>query len=113
MGAFGNIFPIVPSSELIGKSLLEAEQSILELEVEIKPLQSKIYDLQSDVNYFQGYHTAKRYLGETRQELRQLAYRSVNEIRNLRILLEDLDENTQNVLLKISILRMKDLIIET
>jgi len=49
----------------------------------------------------------------TRQELIQLADRTVSEVRDLEIVLEDLDTGNQNVLFKIFMTRMKDLMIET
>jgi len=49
----------------------------------------------------------------TRQELTQLADRTVSEVRDLEIVLEDLDTGNQNVLFKIFMTRMKDLMIET
>merc|ERR1712154_76428 len=49
----------------------------------------------------------------TRQELLQLAKRTVTEVRDLKIVLEDLDTGNQNVLFKIFMTRMKDLMIET
>jgi len=49
----------------------------------------------------------------TRQELIQLADRTVSEVRDLEIVLEDHDTGNQNVLFKIFMTRMKDLMIET
>merc|ERR1712154_276590 len=50
---------------------------------------------------------------ETRQGLRKLAQQTVTEVRDLKILLEDLDKNEDPVLLKTSLDKMKDLMIET
>jgi len=49
----------------------------------------------------------------TRQELVQLADRTVTEVRDLKIVLEDLETGNQNVLFKIFMTRMNDLMIET
>jgi len=98
-------------TEKVVESLLEAEQNLLELEVDLKTLQYKVPELQIEGNYFPDYNKAKSYLRETRQELRELAYRTVIEVRDLKILLEDLDNDP--VLLKISLGKMKDLMIET
>jgi len=111
--------------EKVSDSLTEAEQNILEMEAELKSLKSKIPQLQDEGNFFPDYNKAKRYLRETRQELRELAHRTVTEVRDLKILLEDLDETNDNendndkskskqsFLLKISIDKMKSLMIET
>merc|ERR1712001_4118 len=56
---------------------------------------------------------AKRYLRETRQELRELAHRTVTEEKNLRMLLDDLDNGKEPLLLKLTIDRMKVLMKET
>merc|ERR1711953_569347 len=50
---------------------------------------------------------------QTRQELRELAQRTVSDVRDLKILLEDLDKSDDTVLLQVSIEKMKDLMIET
>jgi hypothetical protein len=91
--------------------LLGAEQNLLDIEVDLKTLQYKVPELQIEGNYFPDYNKAKSYLRETRQELRELAYRTLIEVRDLKILLEELDNDP--VLLKISLGKMKDLMIET
>merc|ERR1712066_732207 len=109
--------------EKVSDSLTEAEQNILEMEAELKSLKSKIPQLQDEGNFFPDYNKAKRYLRETRQELRELAHRTVSDVRDLKILFEALDETNDNdndkskskqsFLLKISIDKMKSLMIET
>jgi len=97
--------------EIISESLKEAEKNILEMDVELKLLETD--ELQFEDNYFPAYNEAKRYLRETRQGLRKLAQRTVKDVRDLKILLEDLDKSNDPVLLKASLDTMKDLMIET
>jgi len=97
--------------ENVAASLKEAEKAILEMDAELKLLETE--ELQFEDNYFPKYNEAKRYLRESRQKLRKLADRTVHEIRDLKILLKNLDENKDTVLLKTSLDKMKDLMIET
>jgi len=97
--------------EKISVSLKEAEQNILEMEIELKTLESD--ELKFEDNYFPAYNEAKSYLRETRQGLRKLAHRTVADVRDLKLLLEDLDKNEDTVFLKTAINRMKDLMIKT
>jgi len=109
----------------VSYSVKEAEQNILEMEAELKSLQSKIPQLQDEGNFFPDYNKAKRYLRETRQELRELAHRTVTDVKVLKIFFEALDETNDNenenekskskqsILLKFSIDKMKNLMIET
>merc|ERR1712203_860486 len=84
--------------DTIAESLKIAEKNIQEMDAELKLLEDE--ELQFEDNYFPAYNEAKRYLRETRQGLRKLAGKTVTEVRDLRILLEDLD-------------KMKELMIET
>merc|ERR1712045_783918 len=93
--------------DTIAESLKIAEKNIQEMDAELKLLESE--ELQFEDNYFPAYNEAKRYLRETRQGLRKLAGRTVTEVRDLRILLEDLDKDEDPVLLKASLDKMKDL----
>jgi len=105
---------ILGGSQLIKdviKSLLEAERNILEMQAELKLLETE--EMKFEDNYFPKYNEAKRYLRETRQELRELAYRTVTEVRDLKVLLEDLDKTNDHFFLKNAIDQMKDLMIET
>jgi len=66
--------------------------------------------------YFEAFNEAKFYLKQTRQELRRLVYRTVNNRRNLVLLLDTLPgsvESSQVTLLKALLHTMKDLTIET
>jgi len=98
-------------TEKVVESLLGAEQNLLELEVDLKTLQYKVPELQIVGNFFPAYNEAKSYVRESRQELRELAHRTVADVRDLKLLLEDLDN--EPVLLKISLGKMKDLMIES
>jgi len=97
--------------EEIAKDLKEAEKILIELNAELKRLEYEEFEDQKD--YFPAYNEAKRYLKETRQGLRKLATRTVSEVRDLKNLLAALDESKDPVLLKVSILNMKNLMIET
>merc|ERR1712157_179461 len=70
-------------------------------------------ELQFEDNYFPKYNEAKSYLRQTRQALRKLADKTVREVRDLKVLLEDLDKTDDTVFLKLSIEKMKDLMIST
>merc|ERR1712038_537457 len=107
---------LLNNSKLFGKvseSLKDAQQNILEMELELKSLQSEFSSLQKEKNYFPEFNEAKRYLRETRQELRELAHRTVKEEENVRILLDDLDSGKEAVLLQLTIDRMRLLMKET
>merc|ERR1712079_465744 len=99
--------------EKVSKSLEDAENNILEMEAHLKNLQSKIPGLSSVDNYFPKYNEAKSYLRQTRQELRELAHRTKAEVKNMNILLDDLDNSKHPILLKAAIDRMKILMKET
>jgi len=105
---------ILDNSELTEKvveSLLGAEQNLVEIEVDLKTLKYEVLELQIVGYYFPEYNKAKSYVRETRQELRELAYRNVKDVRDVKILLEDL--NNDPVLLKISLGKMNNLMIKT
>jgi len=98
--------------EKISASLKEAEQNILEMEIELKTLESE--EIKFEDNYFKAYNEAKSYLRETRQGLRKLADRTVKDVRDLKLLLETIDENSKDpFFLKKAISDMKDLMIST
>jgi len=94
-----------PTSDQLGSELQEAVRNIQE-----------IYARQGvdfDEQYFQDYNEAKSYLLETRQKLMGLAQRTVKDVRDLKVVLEHLDESTGSVFLTIFTNRMKDLMSET
>merc|ERR1712079_506320 len=101
----------------VSEGLEEAEQNILEMEAELKTLQFEIEQLQNEKNYFPEFNEAKSLLRRTRQELRELAKRTLSDERSLTLLLDGIDKShttaTQVTLLKIAIANMEDLMIET
>jgi len=97
--------------EKVVESLLGAEQNLLAMEVGLKTLQYEVPQLRIEGNYFPAYNEAKSSVRKTRQTFREFARRTVTEVRDLKILMENLDN--EPMLLKISLGRMKDLMIET
>merc|ERR1712004_141049 len=83
-----------------------AELNILEMEA---GLQSYV----AAFNYSASLKEAKSYLQQTRQDLRYLADTAVKEVRDVTILLEDLDRNNDPDLLKIAIDIIEDMMVET
>merc|ERR1712073_110689 len=97
--------------DIVVQNLKEAEQQIIEINAQLKIAEADEINLQKQ--YFPKFIEAKSYLRQTRQELRALADRTVKDVRDLKILLEDLDKTDDTVLLQVSIDKMKDLMIET
>merc|ERR1712062_504037 len=109
---------LLNNSNLFGKvsqSLKNATQNILEMEAELKTLASKFSSLQNEKSYFPEFNKAKSSLRQTRQQLRELAHRTVIEEESVRTLLDALDNANDNqpLLLKAAIGRMKHLMEET
>merc|ERR1712062_805211 len=102
-------------TEEVIKMLLEAEQAILIMTAELETLETE--EMKFKDNYFPNFNKAKDYLRRTRQDLRKLADRTVKDVRDMKIMLEAIDEtidsSAANLFLKISMNRMKDLMIET
>merc|ERR1711953_16663 len=74
-------------------SLENTEPSVLGLEVELKTMpHSNVTGLGLEGNFFPAYNEAKRYLRETEQKLRQFAYKTVAEVRDLKTLFAAVDE---------------------
>jgi len=74
-------------------SLENTESSVLGLEVVLKTMpHSNVTGLGLEGNYFPAYNEAKRYLRETEQKLRQFAYKTVAEVRDLKTLFAAVDE---------------------
>merc|ERR1711997_1299632 len=94
-----------PTSDQLGSELQEAVRNIQEIYAE--------QGVDFDEQYFQDYNEAKSYLLETRQKLMGLAQRTVKDVRDLKVVLEHLDESTDSVFLTIFTNRMKDLMSET
>merc|ERR1712026_229343 len=83
-------------------SLENTESSVFGLEVELKTMpHSNVTGLGLEGNYFPTYNEAKRYLRETEQKLRQFAYRTVAEVRDLKTLFAAVDESQDSGLLQI------------
>merc|ERR1711953_758906 len=95
----------------IAEALKEAEKHIREMDAELKLMESE--ELQFEDNYFPAYNEAKSYLRGTRQALRKLADKTVKDVRDLKLLLEDLDKTDDTFLLKTAIESMKNLMIDT
>merc|ERR1712079_926771 len=75
-------------------SLENTESSVLGLEVELKTMpHSNVTGLGLVGNYFPAYNEAKRYLRETEQKLREFAYKTVAEVRDLKTLFAAVEEN--------------------
>merc|ERR1712062_538277 len=103
------------NSRLLGSvsaDLLAAEQNILEMETELNNLQ-EVSALINPTNYFPKFNEAKSYLTQTRQELRELADRTVDEVEDLTKILKALDKSGHITLLKLLLAKMNDLMIET
>merc|ERR1712062_418964 len=103
------------NSRLLGSvsaDLLAAEQNILEMETELNNLQ-EVSALINPTNYFPKFNEAKSYLRQTRQELRGLAFKTVDEVKDLTKILKALDKSGHITLLKLLLAKMKDLMIET
>merc|ERR1712165_554346 len=86
----------------------------LDLEVELKtmPYADKT-GLGFEGNLFPEYNEAKRYLRETGQKLREFAYKTVAEARDLKTLFEAFDESKDSVLLHIAIDKLTGFMSET
>merc|ERR1712018_1033813 len=75
-------------------SLESTEQNVLGLEVQLKTMPySDVTGLGPEGNYFPAYNEAKRYLRETEQKLREFAYKTVAEVRDLKTLFAAVDES--------------------
>jgi len=98
-------------TENIAEALKETEENIRAMDAELKLLESE--ELQFEDNYFPAYNEAKSYLRQTRQALRKLADKTVKDVRDLKLLLEDLDKTDDPFLLKTAIESMKNLMIDT
>merc|ERR1711913_143434 len=85
---------------------------ILEMETELNNLQ-EVAALINPTNYFPKFNEAKSYLRQTRQELRELAFKTIDEVKDLTLLLKALDRSRHITILKYFLAKMKDLMIET
>merc|ERR1712038_1576336 len=112
---------LLNNSNLFGKvseSLKTAQQNIIDMEAELKSLALKFSSLREEKSFFPEFNKAKSSLRQTRQELRELAHRTVKEEKNVRTLLDALDNDATSgshkpLLLGGAIGRMKLLMEET
>jgi len=95
----------------IAEDLKEAEKVLIELSAEIQSL--GYTELENQKDYFPEYTAAKQKLRKTRQGLRKLAHRTVSDVTDLLVLLTALYKSKEPVLLKVSLDKMKALMIET
>merc|ERR1712038_795123 len=95
-------------------SLENTERNLLDLEVELKTMPyADMTGLGFEGNLFPEYNEAKRYLRETGQKLREFAYKTVAEARDLKTLFEAFDESKDSVLLHIAIEKLTGFMSET
>merc|ERR1712241_1246208 len=109
---------LLNNSNLFGKvseSLKNARQNIIDMEAELNSLALKFSSLQKARNFFPDFTKAQSSLRQTRQQLRELAHRTVTEEENVRSLLDALDnaKSHKPILFKAAIDRMKLLMEET
>merc|ERR1712241_1261746 len=109
----GKLFDNSSLIEEVVESLLGAEENLLQMEVGLKSLKYEVPKLRIDGNYFTDFNKAKSYVRQTRQGFRELAYETVIELRDLKILIQDFDKSQDSILLKISLGIVKDLMIKT
>merc|ERR1711884_291772 len=109
----GKLFVNSSLIEDVVKSLLGAEENLLQMEVGLKSLKYEVPKLRIDGNYFTDFNKAKYYVRQTRQGFREFAYKTVIELRDLKILIQDIDKSQDSILLKISLGKIKDLMIKT
>merc|ERR1719225_838480 len=109
---------LLNNSNLFGKvseSLKNARQNIIDMEAELNSLALKFSSLQKARSFFPDFTKAQSSLRQTRQQLRELAHRTVTEEENVRSLLDSLDnaKSHKPILFKAAIGRMKLLMKET
>ena len=95
----------------VPENILETEKEILKKYAILKTLGRE--DTEFETNYFPAYYRAKSYLRETRQDLRRLAQKTLSEVRDLKIVLEDLVACNDSVIFTIFSNRLKDLRVES
>jgi len=83
----------------VAENLLAAERNILEVSA---------LKYEFEQKYLPAYNEAKSYLRKTRQELRELASSTRTDARDLKIVVEHLEESNSSVFFKIFINRMKN-----
>jgi len=106
-----NTLRVIDTRKLIAENLLETEKEILKKYAVLKRWGRKAIEFEN--NYFPAFSRAKSHLRETRQDLRRLAQRTLSEVRDLKIVLEDLVACNDSVIFTIFSNRMKDLRVES
>merc|ERR1712062_391896 len=94
-------------------SLEKTEPNVLGLEVELKTLPYEAEGLGIEGNYFPAYNEAKRYLRETGQKLREFAYKTKAEVRDLKTLFAAADESNDSDLIRTVIEKMTGFMSDT
>jgi len=94
-------------------SLEKTEPNVLGLEVELKTLPYEVEGLGIEGNYFPAYNEAKRYLRETGQKLREFAYKTKAEVRDLKTLFAAADESNDSDLIRTAIDKMTGFMSDT
>merc|ERR1712141_313844 len=95
------------------ESLEKTEPNVLGLEVELKTLPYEVEGLGIEGNYFPAYNEAKRYLRETGQKLREFAYKTKAEVRDLKTLFAAADESNDSDLIRTAIDKMTGFMSDT
>jgi len=109
----GTLFVNSSLIEEVVKSLLVAEEDLLQMEVGLKTLTYQFPELRMAGNYFTAFNRAKSYVRQTRQGFREFAHKAKIELRDLKILIQDVNKNEDSFLLEISLGKMKDLMSKT
>jgi len=109
----GTLFVNSSLIEEVVKSLLVAEEDLLQMEVGLKTLTYQFPELRMAGNYFTAFNRAKSYVRQTRQGFREFAHKANIELRDLKILIQDVNKSEDSFLLKISLGKMKDLMSKT
>jgi len=94
------------------ESLQEAEGNIEILMRKTDTLQSVVTELQDGTSYLESYNQRKRDIRQTRQELKELARRTLTKERELKFLLEDLLQNNNSFLFEFYAQRMNELLLK-
>ena len=110
VGATRNILKTAEKTfEQLEDFVTEANEKINSINLLLKSLQEGHAQLKDD--YFSKFNKAKSELRQVRNRIRQLADRTTTETRDLKVLLEALDESDDTFLLKAAIEKMKTLMV--
>merc|ERR1711937_475546 len=109
----GTLFVNSSLIEEVVKSLLVAEEDLLQMEVGLKTSTYQFPELRIAGNYFTAFNRAKSYVRQTRQGFREFAHKANIELRDLKILIQDVNKSEDSFLLEITLGKMKDLMSKT